>query len=85
MSGLSMSTSDIQQQIIIKKLTGFYNNASYKLVTLVAASNMTLGLWAQYVPLEKLCYTDATNHVTNYDVDELLDWCNKYLASKKKL
>lgn len=73
MSGLTMSTSDIQQQIIIKKLAGFYNNASFELITLVAASNMPLGLWAQYVPLRRLCFTDATNTVKNFDVDEILN------------
>ena len=32
-------------------------------------------------------YKESNKTVINaiYDVDELLDWCNKYLASKKKL
>ena len=71
LSGLN--TNDVQDQILIKKLARFYNNVSNDVITIVYANNMLLGLWAQYVDIKFLCYTDGVNNVSNYNVDEILN------------
>jgi hypothetical protein len=70
LSGLQMS--DIQNQIIIKKLMNVYNGVSNHVINVVYANNKPLGMWAKYVNLFYLCYTDDTKSVSNYDVDEIL-------------
>jgi len=70
LSGLQMS--DMQNQIIIKKLMNVYNGVSNDVINAVYANNKPLGMWAKYVNLAYLCYTDASKAVTNYDVDEIL-------------
>lgn len=71
LTGLSLN--DVQDQIIIKKLMGVYNNLNNNVLNYVYAENTALGLWAKYVNLEYLCYTNNTHTVTNYTVDEILN------------
>ena len=73
----TLSPIEQLQQSTIKKLMQFYNNVNNNVINYIYhnVENNTytpLGMWAKYVNLDYLSYTDNTKLTSNYDVDDIL-------------